>query len=118
MDTAKLTRELKEQASMLGFSLAGVCPATPPPGAARLGQWLAAGYAGQMHYLADRRDAYADPAHVLEGAHSIVMLAMNYGTAAPIVPQAGQGHVSRYAWGNTDYHDLIRDRLHALADHL
>ena len=60
MDTAKLTSELKERAAALGFSLTGVCPAAPPPGMARLDQWLAAGYAGQMQYLAERRDAYAD----------------------------------------------------------
>ncbi|MEX0642204.1 MAG: QueG-associated DUF1730 domain-containing protein, partial [Pirellulales bacterium] len=118
MDLAELTKQLKEQAAGLGFSRAGVCPAAPPPGAARLDQWLAAGYAGQMHYLADRHDAYADPTHVLNGARSIVMLAMNYRTATPVAPQPGQGRVSRYAWGEADYHDLIRDRLHALADYL
>src|SRR5262245_11703023 len=109
MDTAKLTRELTNRAAALGFSLAGVCPAAPPPGAARLDQWRAAGYAGQMQYLADRRAAYADPTQVLEGARSIVMLAMNYRTAAPVAPQRVEGRVSRYAWGDADYHDFIRD---------
>lgn len=81
-------------------------------------EWLAAGYAGQMRYLADRREAYADPNRVLDGVRSVVMVAMNYRTAEPSEAAAGQGRVSRYAWGNTDYHDLIRGRLNHLAEHL
>ena len=71
-----------------------------------------------MHYLADRREAYEHPRHVLDGVRSVVMLAMDYRTAEPAAAAAGQGRVSRYAWGATDYHDLIRDRLHQLADSL
>src|SRR6185312_2994951 len=47
---------------------------------------------------------------------SIVVLAMNYRTAEPAKPQAGEGRVSRYAWGEADYHDLIRERLNRLAE--
>jgi len=118
MDAARLTHDLKQRASELGFSLCGICPAVSPPGVARLDDWLAAGYAGQMLYLADRREAYSHPNRVLDGARSIVMLAMNYRTAEPAVPLDGQARVSRYAWGGTDYHDLIRDRLNTLADFL
>ncbi|HVT30626.1 MAG TPA: tRNA epoxyqueuosine(34) reductase QueG [Lacipirellulaceae bacterium] len=118
MESEDLTRELKRRATELGFSLCGVCPAVSPRGAARFDEWLAAGYAGQMQYLADRRDAYADPNRVLDGVRSVVMLAMNYRTAEPAAPRAGEGRVSRYAWGEADYHDLIRDRLTAVADWL
>jgi epoxyqueuosine reductase len=69
-----------------------------------------------MHYLADRREAYSDPSRVLDGVRSIVMLAMNYRTAEPKSTAAGQGRVSRYAWGDADYHDMIRVRLTALGD--
>lgn len=118
MERAELTDELKRQAGQLGFELCGVCPAMAPAGAARLDDWLAAGYAGQMQYLADRREAYGDPGRVLDGVRSIVMLAMGYRTAEPAVPRDGQGRVSRYAWGEADYHDLIRERLGALAEFL
>ena len=116
MERSALTTEVKKAASRLGFSLAGVCPAVAPPGAERFDAWLAAGYAGQMRYLDDRRSAYHDPRRVLDGARSVVMLAMNYRTAEPAVPRAGEGRVSRYAWGSVDYHDLIRNRLDELAD--
>ena len=114
---AEITANLKAEARRLGWNLCGVCPAASPPGAARFAEWLAAGYAGQMHYLPDRAEAATDPKRVLDGARSIVMLAMNYRTADPQPPQPGQGRVSRYAWGG-DYHDLIRSRLMALADWL
>src|SRR5215471_15850362 len=94
-----LTEELKQEAKRLGFDMCGVCFAVSPPGIDRFGQWISAGYAGQMHYLPDRAEAYADPRHILDGAKSIVMLAMNYRTAEPKPPKAGEGRVSRYAWG-------------------
>jgi epoxyqueuosine reductase len=88
-----------------------------PPGTARLDQWLSQGYAGQMHYLANRRPAYDDPNSVLDGVSSIVMLAMNYRTVEPAAPAPGQGRISRYAWGD-DYHHLIHRRLDQLASYL
>jgi epoxyqueuosine reductase len=108
---------IKTEARRLGFDLCGICPAVSPPGANRLDAWLTAGYAGQMHYLSDRAEAARNPQHVLDGARSIVMLAINYRTAEPASPQPGQGRVSRYAWG-TDYHDVIRVRLKSLANWL
>lgn len=118
MEPADTTIALKKKARELGFSLCGVCPAVSPPGASRLDEWLAAGYAGEMSYLRERRDAYGDPGRVLDGAKSIVMLAMSYRTADPIASDAGEGRVSRYAWSDTDYHDLIRSRLNILVDFL
>jgi len=116
-DAASLSSDLKAEARRLGFALSGICPAVTPPGIARLDEWLSHGYAGQMNYLADRRAAHEHPQSVLEGAHSIVMLAMNYRTVEPAEPAPGQGRVSRYAWGD-DYHGLIRGRLNELADYL
>src|ERR1043165_2976418 len=115
MERGELTTLLTHRARELGFSLCGVGPAVTSPGAARLDEWRAAGYAGQMHYLADRREAYSDPNRVLDGARSILMLAMNYRTREPTEPSAGQGRVSRYAWGEMDYHNLIHARLNDLA---
>jgi epoxyqueuosine reductase len=118
MNCGELTTQLKQRAAKLGFSLGGVAPAVSPPGAARLDDWLAAGYAGQMHYLADRRDAYQHPRHVLDGARSVLMLAMDYRTQEPTAPGPGEARVSRYAWGSADYHDVIHERLTELAETL
>ena len=48
-----------------------------------------------MHYLADRRDAYEHPRHVLDGVRSVVMLAMEYRTAEPAA--TGPGRRARVA---------------------
>ncbi len=114
MDRTELTSALKTEARRLGFSLAGVCPAAAPAGLDHLNAWLAAGYAGGMSYFDDRREAYEHPRHVLDGAASIVMLAMDYRTSEPAAPHEGQGRISRYAWGAVDYHDVIHDRLKQL----
>jgi epoxyqueuosine reductase len=114
MDKAQLTAELKHESRRLGFALAGVCPAVAPPGISRFRAWLEAGYGGDMHYLAERQPAYEHPHSVLEGARSIVMLAMNYQTKEPRAAENGQGRVSRYAWGARDYHDVIHKRLKEL----
>jgi epoxyqueuosine reductase len=109
-----LADDLKTEARRLGFDLVGVAPAAAPGGFAALGEWLDRGFAGEMQYLPNRREAYAHPDSVLEGVRSVVMLGMNYRTAEPAASVEGSGRVSRYAWGERDYHDLIRERLEAL----
>ncbi len=115
MTPSDLTAALKNEAARLGFGLVGACEAVSPPSIEQFRQWLAAGHAGQMEYLATRAEAYAHPRHVLEGVRSLLVLGTAYRTADPLPLQPGQGRVSRYAWG-TDYHDVIRRRLHRLAD--
>jgi len=116
-DAARLTDVLKTEARRLGFAMSGACPAVVPPGSQRLADWLAAGYAGEMHYLADRAAAYENPRSILDGVRSVLMLAMVYRTDDPKPAAPGEGRVSRYAWG-ADYHELIRERLNSLADFL
>ncbi len=98
----------------MGFALTGACPAVTPLGVTRFAEWLDAGYGGQMRYLADRREAYTHPCSVLEGVRSVLMLGMSYATTPPRPAGANEGRVSRYAWGDQDYHDLIHDRLKQL----
>ena len=114
----ELSSALKSAAAELGFTLAGVCPAVSPVGVAKLAEWLDRGYGGSMDYLASRREAYEHPQHVLAGVRSIVMLGLPYRTAPPKAPQPGQGRISRYAWGDEDYHDVIHDKLKQLIDSL
>lgn len=112
---SQLTTTLKEAAHALGFPLVGVCAAKVPGGLARFHEWLTAGYAGEMRFLADRAAAYEHPSAVLAGVRSIVMLALPYRTQPPQPQQSGEGRVSRYAWGTDDYHDVIHARLKQLA---
>lgn len=44
------------------------------------------------------------------------MLALDYRTAEPQLPKPGEGRVSRYAWGSSDYHTVVRKKLYMIAD--
>jgi epoxyqueuosine reductase len=116
MLSTELTYALRTRAESLGFCFTGACAAVEPPRFGRLQEWLQAGYAGHMHYMADRQEAYRHPKHVLDGVRSLLVLAMNYHSVEPEPADDTTGQVSRYAWG-TDYHDVIRTRLRALADY-
>jgi epoxyqueuosine reductase len=117
VNPVELTTSLKSEAHRLGFVFSGACAAVKPPGFERFGEWLAAGFAGEMRYLTARATAYEHPRHVLDGVRSVLMLAIPYRTDEPQPAGAGQGQVSRYAWG-LDYHDLIWRRLDELGQWL
>ena len=118
MHARELTQRLKSEAERLGFTLSGCCRATNPPDIELFQQWLDAGYAGQMNYMTHRAKAYEHPEHVLTGAKSILMLAVNYRTETARTCSTGQGRVSTYAWGSQDYHDLLHDKLQRLVQYL
>ena len=103
-----------------GFDLCGVVCAEKFPELAKTPEWLARGFAGEMKYLSDPRRG--DPRSVFEGIRSVIVCALNYNTAKPYSTLAAaqveaaepRGWISRYAWG-TDYHDVLHEKLEALA---
>ncbi|QDT39173.1 Epoxyqueuosine reductase [Stratiformator vulcanicus] len=107
---------MKTKAAALGFDLCGIAPAVTPPGYPSFLEWLHRGHAGEMHYLPNRREAYEHPRHVLPDVKSVIMVALNYRTEEPQPTAPGQGRVARYAWGEADYHDVIKSRLKKLAN--
>lgn len=113
LPVAEVADRLKEAAAELGFDLAAICPAITPTGVTQFHEWLSAGYAGEMSYLADRAEAYGHPQSVLDGVRSIMMLALVYKTESSPAPSPGEGRVASYAWG-MDYHDLLHERLRKL----
>lgn len=115
-DQHELTQAVKAAALRVGFDLVGIAPAVSTPGFAQLQDWLRAGFAGEMHYLPRREAAYEHPRNVSATVRSVIMLGMNYRTQEPMPTGPNEGRVARYAWGTTDYHDLLRGRLKQLAD--
>ena len=81
MKPAELTQSLKQEAERVGFQLTGACAAVTPAGYPNFLQWLEAGYAGEMHYLEERQNAYKHPEGVMPGVKSLLMLGMSYRTA-------------------------------------
>jgi len=96
-------------ARSLGFDLAGVADPSPGREGQALRDWVAQGYAGEMDYLVRRLEERVDPRRVLPGVRSIVAVALRHDRSG-----GAGGAVARYARGE-DYHELMRDRLLALA---
>jgi epoxyqueuosine reductase len=109
--------EIQAMARACGFELAGATPAAPCEDRSRYHDWVAAGNAGEMRYLTDRRAAVRDdPRNLLPSARSIVCVGKVYETPWPHSTRFAdpeRGWISRYAWG-TDYHDEMRRGLERL----
>lgn len=115
-DRHELSLAIKSAARQIGFDLVGIASAVSPASFPRFQEWLRAGFAGEMQYLPRREVAYEHPRNVSQSVRSIIMLAINYRTEEPIPAGPNTGRVARYAWGTTDYHDLLRDKLRQLSD--
>lgn len=118
---SQLSSEIKRLALSVGFDLAGVAPVSETPEHRFFPNWLDAGYAGDMHYLESRNDAgelkRASPANAAPWARSVVVCALNYNSEAPYSTHAGsssQAWISRYAFTQRDYHDVLLEKLRML----
>ncbi|MDF3057173.1 MAG: queG [Rariglobus sp.] len=80
-----------------------------------LSAWIEAGYHADMNWMERTVPKRSDPALVLPGARSVIMLGVNY------LPPAGAGNAgggaARPAWARyalySDYHDTIKEALAA-----
>jgi len=108
-----LSERVRNLALGVGFDVAGVAPAEPTPESELLREWIARGYAGEMHYLERRVEERVDPRRVLEGARSVVVVGLVYDPGPRAEPAPGAARVARYAGGD-DYHDVMWERLRVL----
>ena len=116
--SANITGVVTKAATEAGFDLAGVAPVGDAPELEHFPRWIAAGHAGEMKYLEARdeqgRLKRASVARAAPWARSVVVCAINYNTEQPYstqAPDATRGWISRYAWGQQDYHDSVMLRL-------
>jgi epoxyqueuosine reductase len=116
-DTTSVPEDLVERVRGLalgvGFDVVGVAPAEPTPESEFLREWIARGYAGEMHYLARRVEERVDPRRLLEGARSILVVGLVYDPGPRADPSPGAARVARYA-GGEDYHEVMWERLREL----
>lgn len=115
----KIKEALKTEAVRLGFSLFGVTAPEPPRSLQVYLRWLQAGRHGEMAYLSSERavERRSDPAHILPGVRSIILLGIRYPRPQDVSPPPEDGlygRVAAYAWG-VDYHDLLIPRLKQLS---
>ncbi len=114
-----LSQTVKRKAIELGFDAAGITDASPLQNeqVEFLRRWLKAGFAAQMSYMARSLEKRVNPAELLEGAKSVIVVALGY---KPPVAQAGPqtapgGRVAAYAQYE-DYHVVMKQLLRKLAD--
>ena len=116
--SAALKARLVGQALAEGFVACRVCrPWDVPQVASRLQDFLAAGYHGQMGWMAERSHWRGDPAQLWPEARSVIMLAESYTPECDpleVLGQRDRAAISVYAQ-NRDYHDLVKKRLKRLA---
>lgn len=110
--------EIKRCAAALGFSACGMtrAEAVSSARAEELRRWLAEGCHADMDYLARNVEKKLDPRLLVEGAKTIVSLAVNYYPGEnEIFDEKGEKawHLARYAYG-TDYHEVVKHMLRQL----
>lgn len=109
-----LTQQIGQRALEIGFHKVGFARAEAlVEEGARLREWLAAGYNADMAWMEREPEKRSDPRLLFEGARSVIVLALNYYTPHEHTDAAGEGKISRYAWGD-DYHDVVKAKLREL----
>lgn len=117
-DPAKLVAELRARAAQLGFEAFGIAPADARPDLpAKLAAALAAGWHGEMDWMAENAERRGSPAGLWPEARSVILLGTNYGPERDpleLLQDGTRGSISVYA-RNRDYHDIIKGKLKELA---
>jgi epoxyqueuosine reductase len=117
-DPAALKAALADAARAQGFDVIGVTrPDSIPLAPERLRRFLADGGHGDMDWMETTATRRGDPRTLWPDVRSVIMLGMNYGPDADplaILQQRSRGAISVYAQGS-DYHEIIKPRLKALA---
>ena len=115
MDAVALKDAIRAAGQAQGFAAIGFARAEVGPAAVRLNAWLAAGFHGEMDYMARHAGLRAEPARLHPGTVTVISAAVDYLPAAEVADAPERAAISRYALGR-DYHKVVRGRLQRLAD--
>jgi len=117
-----VTEQIKQKALALGFDLVGVTDASPVHGEQvnRLLGWLNAGHAGQMTWMHRNLGKRTNPAELLPGAKSVIVVGLGYRPPKQKTEDRGQktasmGRVADFALYE-DYHPFLKKMLRQLVD--
>ena len=117
LDWKQLATRIKAWGRELGFAELGIAAAADLD-AEGLNQWLAAGWHGDMDYMAGHGDLRTRPDGLLPGARTVICARLDYWPratpAAEVLGDKQLAYLSRYALGR-DYHKLVRGKLVRLA---
>lgn len=119
-DPAALALWVKRASQAAGFGACGIVDLVADDAAPRreaLEAFLAAGYHGDMAWMAEAPDRRTDPRVLWSEARTAILFGYSYAPKADPLDALGQPHrgvISVYAQGR-DYHDIIKGKLKGLA---
>lgn len=110
-----LESRLLDEARRLGFDRAGIASPAPADGFDRLAGWLDRGFAGDMAYMHNHREARRDPRSIYPPVRAVIMVGMNYAPdrSRRVEPAEHPARIALYAQA-ADYHLVLRERLRLL----
>lgn len=120
IDFTQLSQQIKDWGLSLGFQQVGISDTNLSQAEARLDQWLAGDFQGDMHYMSAHGLKRSRPALLHPGTCSIISVRMNYLYPATrdsqqLLTDPAAAFISRYALGR-DYHKVLRNRLQKFAE--
>ncbi len=115
-ETRELTNTIKQFAREEGFDLVGIAPAKALEWdyTDRFRQWLGNDWHASMEYMATNVEKRFSPQLMVQGAGSVICLAVGY---TPDASENNRNLVARYARGR-DYHKVLKKRCHKLMDRI
>lgn len=120
-DFSSLAERIRHWATELGFADMGISDINLASEEQALQDYLAAGYQGQMDYLAKHGSMRSRPEELVPGTIRVISLRMEYlPEGIPLydaLQDQERAYISRYALGR-DYHKTLRKRLQQLAQNI
>lgn len=117
-EARRLVAALRYEAEALGFDALGIAPAALPDAVVRgLDGFLAAGFHGQMSWMAEHRERRSQPSALWPEVRSVIALAMTYGPEGDALANLEHpmtANISVYARAR-DYHEVVKPKLKRLA---
>lgn len=112
-----LSQQIKEYALTIGFDACGICKAENIDSRSQeeFDHWLSQGYQADMNYMARNCDKRCNPTQLMQGARSIICVALNYYPHQTL--PAHHPQFAYYAYGK-DYHNVVKDKLNTLFQYI
>lgn len=117
MRESSISDTIRSYSRELGFDACGFSQAEEISSHHRDGlkAWLDKGYHADMGYMENHFNKRCNPALLVEGAKTVISLAMNY---YPEVLQSEANPLFAYYAYGKDYHDVVKDRLKQLLTYI
>ena len=111
MSVTDKKEKIREFAYSLGFDACGFASAGKVDCENALSEWLSNGYAASMNYMHNHFEKRCDPRLLVEGAKSVIVVALNYYPS--VFQPENHPQFSYYAYGQ-DYHEVMKEKLRKL----